>query len=110
MRGESVKIIMYICIYFIKCSKILQFFFSFFSPKVLKSATENVFTCHDLGLFCVFLVQPLVARKEASALSVAHRLRRDDLKSETNANGSEIQPENVKVSLQVNYYSSINPS
>lgn len=43
---------------------------------------------------------PPVAKKEASAVSTAHRLKRGDLKAETNANGSEIQPGNVNVSLQ----------
>ncbi|XP_075880792.1 band 4.1-like protein 1 isoform X5 [Nelusetta ayraudi] len=42
--------------------------------------------------------EPPVAKKEASAVSTAHRLKRGDLKAETNAN--DLQPGNVNISLQ----------
>ncbi|XP_031136182.1 protein 4.1-like isoform X9 [Sander lucioperca] len=44
--------------------------------------------------------EPPVAKKEASAVSVAHMLKRGDTKTETHTNGSEIHPNIMNVSPQ----------
>ncbi|XP_028431259.1 band 4.1-like protein 1 isoform X5 [Perca flavescens] len=44
--------------------------------------------------------KPPVAKKEASAVSVAHMLKRGDTKTETHTNGSEIHPNIMNVSPQ----------
>ncbi|KAA8593526.1 hypothetical protein FQN60_009642, partial [Etheostoma spectabile] len=45
--------------------------------------------------------EPPVAKKDASAVSVAHMLKRGDTKTETHTNGSEIHPNIMNVSPQV---------
>ncbi|XP_032370167.1 protein 4.1 isoform X11 [Etheostoma spectabile] len=44
--------------------------------------------------------EPPVAKKDASAVSVAHMLKRGDTKTETHTNGSEIHPNIMNVSPQ----------
>lgn len=48
-----------------------------------------------------YLTQPPVAKKEASAVSMAHMLKRADSKTETHTNGSEVKPAGANVSSQV---------
>lgn len=48
-----------------------------------------------------------MAKKEPSTVSAAHRLKRSDVKAESNTNGSEVQPGVMNVSLQVNKQSII---
>uniref|UniRef100_A0A3B5BFW9 Band 4.1-like protein 1 n=1 Tax=Stegastes partitus TaxID=144197 RepID=A0A3B5BFW9_9TELE len=43
---------------------------------------------------------PPVAKKDPSAVSVAHKLKRADTKTETHTNGSEVHPNNMNVSPQ----------
>ncbi|XP_035799888.1 band 4.1-like protein 1 isoform X9 [Amphiprion ocellaris] len=44
--------------------------------------------------------EPPVAKKDPSAVSVAHKLKRADTKTETHTNGSEVHPNNMNVSPQ----------
>uniref|UniRef100_A0AAQ5YRL5 FERM domain-containing protein n=1 Tax=Amphiprion ocellaris TaxID=80972 RepID=A0AAQ5YRL5_AMPOC len=44
--------------------------------------------------------KPPVAKKDPSAVSVAHKLKRADTKTETHTNGSEVHPNNMNVSPQ----------
>lgn len=48
-----------------------------------------------------FVFQPPVAKKDPSAVSMAHMLKRSDTKTENHANGSEAHPNIVNVSPQV---------
>lgn len=50
---------------------------------------------------CVCVPQPPVAKKDPSAVTVAHMLKRTDSKPETHTNGSEIHSNIMNVSLQV---------
>lgn len=50
---------------------------------------------------------PPVAKKDPSAVSVAHKLKRVDTKTETHTNGSEVHPNNMNVSPQ--NYGAISP-
>lgn len=50
---------------------------------------------------------PPVAKKDPSAVSVAHKLKRTDTKTETHTNGSEVHPNNMNVSPQ--NYGAISP-
>ncbi|XP_051804538.1 band 4.1-like protein 1 isoform X9 [Acanthochromis polyacanthus] len=50
---------------------------------------------------------PPVAKKDPSAVSVAHKLKRADTKTETHTNGSEVHPNNMNVSPQ--NYGAISP-
>uniref|UniRef100_A0A3Q1FRT0 Protein 4.1-like n=1 Tax=Acanthochromis polyacanthus TaxID=80966 RepID=A0A3Q1FRT0_9TELE len=51
--------------------------------------------------------EPPVAKKDPSAVSVAHKLKRADTKTETHTNGSEVHPNNMNVSPQ--NYGAISP-
>lgn len=50
---------------------------------------------------------PPVAKKDPNAVSVAHKLKRADTKTETHTNGSEVHPNNMNVSPQ--NYGAISP-
>lgn len=54
-----------------------------------------------LTFYCLFVPQPPVAKKDPSAVNVAHMLKRTDSKSETHTNGSELHSNIMNVSLQV---------
>lgn len=47
-------------------------------------------------------MQPPVAKKDPNTVSVAHKLKRADSKTETHTNGSEAHANVVNVSSQVN--------
>uniref|UniRef100_A0A3Q3WF36 FERM domain-containing protein n=1 Tax=Mola mola TaxID=94237 RepID=A0A3Q3WF36_MOLML len=49
----------------------------------------------------LFIITCWIHLKEPSAVSMAHMLKRSDIKPETHANGSEIHPNITNVSLQV---------
>ncbi|XP_019942424.1 band 4.1-like protein 1 isoform X8 [Paralichthys olivaceus] len=51
--------------------------------------------------------EPPVAKKDASAVSVAHMLKRTDSKTETQTNGSEVHPNTVNASSQ--NYGAVSP-
>ncbi|XP_069369045.1 band 4.1-like protein 1 isoform X9 [Paralichthys olivaceus] len=51
--------------------------------------------------------KPPVAKKDASAVSVAHMLKRTDSKTETQTNGSEVHPNTVNASSQ--NYGAVSP-
>lgn len=50
---------------------------------------------------CLCVPQPPVAKKDPSAVNVAHMLKRTDSKPETHTNGSEVHSNIINVSLQV---------
>uniref|UniRef100_A0A3P8U3H9 Erythrocyte membrane protein band 4.1 like 1 n=1 Tax=Amphiprion percula TaxID=161767 RepID=A0A3P8U3H9_AMPPE len=71
--------------------------------KVFRSTCCEIIPCCCLTLArCLCYMQPPVAKKDPSAVSVAHKLKRADTKTETHTNGSEVHPINMNVSPQVN--------
>lgn len=56
----------------------------------------------DSRVLFVCLTQPPVAKKDPTAVSVAHKLKRTDTKTETHTNGSEVHPNIMNTSAQVN--------
>lgn len=55
-----------------------------------------------LTLLFVCFSQPPVAKKDPSAVSMAHMLKRSESKTESHTNGSEVLPNIMNVSPQVN--------
>lgn len=79
--------------------------FQFFSNKIWSNAHFlPVFrgpAVKKLTFYCLCVPQPPVAKKDPSAVNVAHMLKRTDSKSETHTNGSELHSNIMNVSLQV---------
>lgn len=52
-------------------------------------------------------MQPPVAKKDPSAVNMAHMLKRTDTMTETHSNGSEVEANIMNVSPQVTFFFNI---